>query len=178
MWSIVDGSWKLPSFTETTSICFQMQTFTWSSLYLLPRNPHSSLSFVSAKICLAQLQPCFTSYLLLFSFGPMVVDSFWQHHLIAELRSMVLWICLRRRLEIHKNVKAGNFMWISCVGMEGVQYIFHSIFPFLRGGFIVQAWSLQCPSNAIWLFKYTSLKTTLPNAIPNWKWRRHLKSSM
>lgn len=40
MWSIVDGSWKLLRLTETTSICFQMQTFGWSSLYLLPRNPH------------------------------------------------------------------------------------------------------------------------------------------
>ena len=26
--------------------------------------------------------------------------------------------------------------------------------------------------------KYTSLKTTLQNATPNWKWRRHLKSSI
>jgi hypothetical protein len=37
---------------------------------------------------------------------------------------------------------------------------------------IAQDWSLQCPS------KYTSPKTTLQNATPKWKWRRHLKSSI
>ena len=31
---------------------------------------------------------------------------------------------------------------------------------------IVQDWSLQCPSNTIWPFKYTSLKTTLHKSQP------------